>query len=161
MIKVLFVCLGNICRSPMAESVFNGLLLKEGLEGQVTSDSAGTSDYHIGEPPDPRTMDIVEKYQLSNNHRGRQFIRADFQQFDYVLAMDRSNLANIKRVLSSEDIKDRVFLMRDFDDEAPGADVPDPYWSEADGFEQVYQIILRSCQDFIVYLKEKHPALTQ
>lgn len=143
----------------MAESVFNGLLRQEGLEDRIASDSAGTSDYHIGEPPDPRTMDIVRKYQLSSGHRGRQFISADFAEFDYILAMDSRNLDHIRRLLPSGDAEHRVFLMREFDDLEQGTDVPDPYWSEADGFEEVYQILLRCCKNFLTYLKAQHPSL--
>ena len=161
MIRVLFVCLGNICRSPVAESVFNGLIQQEGLADQIQSDSAGTSDYHIGELPDPRTIDIVKKYHLTSSHRGRQFTTDDFLDFDYILAMDQNNLENIKRLLPSEDAEHRIFLMRDFDDQGRGEDVPDPYWSKADGFENVYQLLLRSCKNFISFLKEEHPSLKQ
>jgi protein-tyrosine phosphatase len=143
----------------MAESVFQGLLQQEKLTDQVETDSAGTSDYHIGEPPDPRTMDILSKYQLSSNHRGRQFTLSDFTEFDYILAMDHSNLNHIKRLLPPTFSENRVFLMRDFDDQGTGTEVPDPYWSGADGFEQVYQILLRSCKNFLTYLKEQHPEL--
>ncbi|MEM9832145.1 MAG: low molecular weight protein-tyrosine-phosphatase [Bacteroidota bacterium] len=161
MIKVLFVCLGNICRSPMAEAVFNGLIRQHGLEGLIESDSAGTSDYHIGEPPDPRTLDVVRKYQLELNHQGRQFTTGDFGKFDYILAMDESNLSNIRRKSPTSVSQDRVFLMREFDEQADSQGVPDPYWSGEDGFEEVYQILHRSCQNFIDYLKKNHPELAQ
>ncbi|MGB3588833.1 MAG: low molecular weight protein-tyrosine-phosphatase [Tunicatimonas sp.] len=160
MIRVLFVCLGNICRSPMAEAVFNSSVEKTGLSGLIDSDSAGTSDYHIGEPPDSRTMDIVHKYRLELNHQGRQFTASDFDKFDYIVAMDQSNLSNIKRLLPNDMSDERIFLMRDFDHKADTKDVPDPYWSEADGFEEVYQILLRSCQNFIDYLKKNRADLT-
>ncbi|WKN40556.1 low molecular weight protein-tyrosine-phosphatase [Tunicatimonas pelagia] len=161
MIRVLFVCLGNICRSPMAEAVFNSLVEKNGLAGLIDSDSAGTSDYHIGEPPDSRTMDVVQKYHLNLDHQGRQFTTHDFHKFNYIMAMDQSNLSNIKRLLPSQASDDTIFLMRDFDDKAGAKNVPDPYWSEADGFEEVYQILLRSCQNFIDYLKKNHTDLAR
>ncbi len=160
MVRVLFVCLGNICRSPMAEAVFNSSVEKTGLSGLIDSDSAGTSDYHIGEPPDSRTMDIVRKYQLKLDHQGRQFTTNDFDKFDYIMAMDQNNLSNIKRLLPSSMPDDKVFLMRDFDNKDDTKDVPDPYWSEADGFEEVYQILLRSCQNFIDFLKKNRADLS-
>lgn len=145
----------------MAESVFRGLVEEEELDDRMEVDSAGTSDYHIGEPSDPRTLDVVRKYRLTGDHRGRQFTVADFTDFDYILAMDRSNLSNIKRLLPAGTSDDRIFLMRDFDDQQPGAEVPDPYWSEADGFEEVYRMLLRSSKNLLSYLKEQHPELAR
>lgn len=159
MIKILFVCLGNICRSPMAESVFDGLVEQAGLSGKVKTDSAGTSDYHIGEPPDPRTLEIVAKYGLENDHRGRQITTTDFSQFDYIVAMDQSNMADIQQVAPTDSSHTRIFLMRDFENNSNEKDVPDPYWSDQDGFEQVYQILLRSSQNFLDYLQQEHPEL--
>ncbi len=161
MIKILFVCLGNICRSPMAEAIFNGLIQKYGLAGFIESDSAGTSDYHIGEPPDSRTLGVVHKYQLKLDHQGRQFTTGDFNKFNYIIAMDESNLSNIQRQLPKSADNKKILLMREFDEQADSQSVPDPYWSSEDGFEEVYQILHRSCQNFINYLKKNHPELAQ
>ncbi|MEM9674936.1 MAG: low molecular weight protein-tyrosine-phosphatase [Bacteroidota bacterium] len=159
MIRVLFVCLGNICRSPMAESIFDGLVERAGLVGKIETDSAGTSNYHIGELPDPRTLEIVAKYGLESNSRGRQLTKADFDQFDYIIVMDQSNFADSKRLMTADSSQAKLFLMRDFDDQPTEKDVPDPYWSGKDGFEQIYQILLRSCQNFLTYLQQQHPEL--
>lgn len=157
MIHVLFVCLGNICRSPMAEAVFNELLRKENLQNQIQCDSAGTSDYHIGKPPDPRTMDIVKEYSLMLQHLGRQFLTNDFDKFDYIIAMDQRNRDHILKLERKGKEKSyEVFLMREFDEEATHLDVPDPYWSAQDGFTEVYHILWRSSQKLLDYIRKEH-----
>ncbi|WPP52853.1 low molecular weight protein-tyrosine-phosphatase [Catalinimonas niigatensis] len=157
MIHVLFVCLGNICRSPMAEAVFNALLKKEGLQEQIQCDSAGTSNYHIGELPDSRTMDIINEYNLSLQHLGRQFLADDFEKFDYIIAMDQSNRDNILKLEKKGREKGyKVFLMREFEDDAVDMDVPDPYWSAQDGFTEVYNILWRSSQNLLDYIRKEH-----
>ncbi|MFP4094179.1 MAG: low molecular weight protein-tyrosine-phosphatase [Cyclobacteriaceae bacterium] len=156
MIKVLFVCLGNICRSPMAEAVFNALLSRDGLEDKISSDSAGTSDYHIGSRPDPRTMDVVQEKKLQLDHLARQFSSEDFEGFDYIIAMDQSNRNNILSLTTDDEVKKKVFLMREFEDNADALDVPDPYWSERNGFIEVHDILLRSCRNLLDYIKKEH-----
>jgi protein-tyrosine phosphatase len=143
----------------MAESVFDGLVEKAGLKGKLETDSAGTSNYHIGEAPDPRTLEIVAKYGLENNSRGRQLAKSDFERFDYIVTMDQSNLADSKQLMTSDSTQAKLLLMRDFDDKPTEKDVPDPYWSGQDGFEQVYRILFRSCQNFLTYLQQQHPEL--
>lgn len=157
MIKVLFVCLGNICRSPLAEAVFDDLLKKGGLEERISSDSAGTSDYHIGSPPDERTLDVVRQKGLSLDHLGRQFGYQDFKDFHYIIAMDESNLRNIKALEEETGEKPyKLFLMREFDDSPGDMNVPDPYWGGDRGFLDVHEIVLRSCQNLLDYIKEEH-----
>ena len=156
MIKVLFVCLGNICRSPLAEAVFNGLLRDKGLEKAISCDSAGTSDYHIGEAADVRTLEVVREKKLNLEHHARQFLSHDFSSFDYIIAMDESNLANIKTLGKDQKATYKLFMMREFDTDTSDTNVPDPYWGGDRGFFKVYNILYRSCQNFLDYLKKEH-----
>jgi len=154
MIKVLFVCLGNICRSPLAEAIFKKKLKESGLSGKISADSAGTANYHVGEDPDPRTIEIAEKHHTPIAHKGQQFKKSHQQAFDYLIAMDRSNYRNMIQEMGQE--PENLFLMRDFDPMGKGEDVPDPWYGGMDGFEQVYQILDRSLDQFLQFLKEKH-----
>jgi protein-tyrosine phosphatase len=144
-IKILFVCLGNICRSPLAEGLFIKHLKDRGLEGKYTADSCGTSGYHTGSAPDPRTRENALKNGLELKHLARQFRKDDFLDFDLILAMDGSNKRNI---LSLEPAIDSplapVYLMRDFDVQEKGAEVPDPYHGGPEGFQKVFDILERS-----------------
>ena len=147
--KVLFVCLGNICRSPLAEGLAKKIAGEMGISDEVEFDSCGTSNYHIGEQPDRRTVENANNNGLQLNHKGRQFDRADFREFDYILAMDSANLANIKKLDQTNEFDDKVFLMRDFDPDFPGEDVPDPYFGGSEGFQNVFDILNRSVEHFI------------
>ncbi len=150
MINVLFVCLGNICRSPLAEGIFKKLVHNQGLDKKIMCDSAGTSGWHIGDLPDPRTEDVAENHGIHLDHLGRKFILEDFNRFDYIIAMDRNNFADIRLVLGSEKFDPKKLrMMRDFDDLGKGEDVPDPYYGGADGFEYVYQVLQRSCANLL------------
>lgn len=152
--KILFVCLGNICRSPLAEAIFNRKLENEGLSTKLMADSAGTSDYHIGENPDPRTIEIAQKHQTPISHKGQQFKKHHKEEFDYLIAMDHSNLQNMIREMGENPFK--LMLMRDFDPKGKGEDVPDPYFGGANGFENVYQILDRSIDEFLDFLRKEH-----
>ncbi|RZS94852.1 low molecular weight protein-tyrosine-phosphatase [Cecembia calidifontis] len=155
MIKVLFVCLGNICRSPLAEGIFNHKIRKYGLENKFESDSCGTSDYHIGELPDDRTLKCASKYQIPINHRARQINRVDLRESHYLIAMDFSNKRNIESLLEKHRIKhDQLFLIREFQPGAEELEVPDPYYGGEDGFEKVYQILDNSIEHFLEHLKQ-------
>ena len=147
--KVLFVCLGNICRSPLAEGLAKKIADNMGISDTVEFDSCGTSNYHIGEQPDRRTVENAKSNGLQLNHKGRQFDRADFREFDYILAMDSANLTNIKKLDQTNEFDDKVFLMRDFDPDFPGEDVPDPYFGGSEGFQNVFDILNRSVEHFI------------
>ncbi|CAN0074378.1 unnamed protein product [Chrysoparadoxa australica] len=153
MIKILFVCLGNICRSPLAEAVFMEKVRKKGLQDALMADSAGTGHWHVGNPPDPRSIAVAEKNNIPISHIGRQF-SSDDSLFDYILAMDSDNLATILEVLRAQ--HEGLLLMRHFDPKEKGADVPDPYYCGEDGFQNVYDILDRSCDQLIEYLLEKH-----
>lgn len=156
MVKVLFVCLGNICRSPLAEAVFNKLVEEEGLKDKIVSDSAGTSDYHIGESPDQRTVDVATQNKLLISHKARQFSNQDFSDFDYIIAMDRSNLQHIKSLLHTQELDSQpVFLMRDFEENPDEPDVPDPYWSGKEGFIHVHRILFRCCRNLLNHIIEE------
>lgn len=156
MINVLFVCLGNICRSPLAEGIFKELIKNKGLESFITCDSAGTAGYHIGETPDPRSIDIARQHQIQLDHLGRQFDEQDFSDFDYILAMDANNLRNIKQVNQFESFSGQLELMRNYDTLGKNEDVPDPYYGGKDGFKHVYDMLLRSCEGLLSDIIKKH-----
>lgn len=146
--SVLFVCLGNICRSPLAEGVFRELVSGQGLEGEFYIDSAGTGAYHAGEAPDPRSVAVAEVHDVRLAGLARQVTPRDLENFDWVVAMDDDNRRSL-RSLHTEGAGARIVLMRDFDSEGAGGDVPDPYYGGADGFGQVYDIVNRSCRGLL------------
>lgn len=141
MVKVLFVCLGNICRSPTAEGVFRDLVAKKGLSDQIITDSAGTGAWHVGSPPDERAQKaaLARGVDLSDL-RARKAIAKDFIQFDYVLAMDRSNYANLQQICPPG-YEDRLHMFLSFFENSPEEEVPDPYYGGAAGFDYVLDLI--------------------
>ncbi|POF32661.1 low molecular weight protein-tyrosine-phosphatase [Roseibium marinum] len=142
--SVLFVCLGNICRSPLAEGVFRSLVGEAGLSERFTIDSAGTGAWHIGNPPDPRSIDIAAKYGIDlSAQRARQVVPADFTRFDTILAMDADNLSTLRSGTSSGTARIRLLLGD------PPMDVPDPYFGGPDGFEHVYRLVRSGCEQFL------------
>lgn len=142
--KILAVCLGNICRSPAAEAATRHLAAERGLS-VIEADSAGISDWHVGEPPDPRMVRAASRGGIRLDGRARRIRREDFDVFDLVVAMDRSNLEELTRSGPVERT-DRLRLLRAFDPEAgPAAEVPDPYHGDESAFDEVLEIILRSC----------------
>lgn len=157
MIKVLFVCLGNICRSPLAEAIFNHKIQALGLSRKFKSDSAGTSDYHIGELPDDRSIRCAQSKGLIINHRGRQVNRTDFRDFDYIIAMDDNNLRNLNILKEQYNFPEKeIFLMRDFVPGWEGLPVPDPYYGGDEGFDEIFQILDESIESFLTKIKEVH-----
>lgn len=157
MIKVLFVCLGNICRSPLAEAIFNHKLKLSGLTEKFYVDSCGTGDYHIGSQPDSRTVFSAHKHGMEIEHACRQLIKADLMEFHYILAMDNSNYRNIL-LLADLPLKfsSQVLMMRHFDSFDKGSDVPDPYHGDAREFQLVFDILNRSLDGFIAHLAKEH-----
>ena len=136
---------------------FNTRVEEQRLSHVFSSDSVGTSDYHIGEPADHRSIQVARQNEITIDHKGRQLSIEDFSDFDYIIAMDRSNYENIRRLKSkATDSECEIFLMREFDDNREEDDVPDPYWSGDDGFQEVFNILDRSIHNFLTYLKEKH-----
>lgn len=154
-IKVLFVCLGNICRSPLAEGIFRQRIKERGIEDHFVADSSGTAAYHIGEKPDERSLANAEKNGVIYTHRGRQVKRDDFHQFDYVFAMDNANHRDLQHLMPKEP-KAKLMMMRDFDQEATGSNVPDPYYGGEDGFQKVFEILDDSVNNLIDHLLEEH-----
>jgi protein-tyrosine phosphatase len=146
--KLVFVCLGNICRSPLAEGVFKKLVEEKGLQEVIICDSAGTASYYIGELADPRTRKNARSHGIDLTHCARAFRSDDFHDFDYIIPMDGSNMQHINRVKPAA-YKAKIVLLRDFDPEGKGLSVPDPYYGTEKDFEEVYQIVYRSCKHFL------------
>ena len=160
MIKVLFVCLGNICRSPLAEGIFNAKIKSLGLDKKIKSDSAGTSDFHIGELPDERTIRCATKNKVPIQHRGRQVHRTDFREFNYIVAMDEQNLKNLNQLKEKTPYQNtNVHLMRNFAPGGTGLPVSDPYYGGEKEFEEVYQILDEALDGFLSHLKGAHSHL--
>lgn len=156
-IGVLFVCLGNICRSPLAEAVFRDQADRAGLADRFEVDSAGTSDYHIGEAPDERTIRTAAARGLHVDHSSRQVDGADFERFDYILAMDTNNLRRIERLAGSTQGKAQVALLREFDAAGNGgAEVPDPYFGGERGFDDVHDLVERACRGLLAHIIAEH-----
>jgi len=153
-IRVLFVCLGNICRSPLAEAIFNHKIHTKKLNEHVIVDSCGTSNYHIGDIPDPRTISTARKNGIKIDHYVRQLTTNDLEDFDFILAMDHSNHQNILRLSKNETHAQKVFLMRDFDSLGKGEEVPDPYFGDERDFQEVYDILDRSTDNLLLHLEE-------
>ena len=155
-VEVSFVCLGNICRSPLAQGVFQDLVNREKLEHKITISSAGTSSWHIGDPPDQRMCQTAQSKGIQLKSRAQQFQRKDFDRFNLVLAMDQSNLAKLKEMAQSKLPEDKLMLFRSFDPESNGnLDVPDPYYGGSKGFETVYQMVERTCPPLLNYIKSR------
>lgn len=151
--KVLFVCLGNICRSPTAEGVFRAQVERAGLSGQIEIDSAGTAAWHIGKSPDARAQAAAATrgYDLSPL-RGRQVAVADFARFDFVLAMDAENLANLLEICPPEH-RPKVRLFLSFSERWTGQAVPDPYYGGAEGFDQVLDMVEDAGQGLLAAIR--------
>lgn len=151
--RICFVCLGNICRSPTAEGVFQHLVNERGLQSYFEIDSAGTSAYHVGETANSKSQQTANKHGITLHSRARQFETSDLEYYDLVLAMDRQNLSNIKRMDSRGEYDHKVGMLRDFDPDPGDSEVPDPYYGGIQGFENVFQIVKRSCNRLLDQLE--------
>lgn len=154
MIKVLFVCLGNICRSPMAEAIFRQKVKEAGLEDEFSIDSAGTGNWHIGNRPHEGTLRILKDKNIdSANITARQVSSEDLQNFDYIIAMDAENLGNLHRIKGRE-ASGEIRRLLDFIPESEIVDVPDPYFTG--NFEEVYDLVEEACQELLAYIRKKN-----
>ncbi|GIM44483.1 phosphotyrosine protein phosphatase [Collibacillus ludicampi] len=152
MVRVLFVCLGNICRSPMAEAVFRNLVKTEGLAEEIEIDSAGISGWHAGERPHYGTIQVLSKHGISHDGiYSRQIQKNDLQTFDYIVAMDEENIEGLRKLGVS---KGKVFRLLDLVDNSLTKNVPDPYYTG--NFDQVYDLIERGCEALLRKIKEEH-----
>jgi protein-tyrosine phosphatase len=155
--RVLFVCLGNICRSPLAEGVFLHLVREAGLEGRFEVESAGTGDWHVGERPDSRAQAVARRHGVELPSCARQVTAEDLETFDHVLAMDRENLRDLRRLARRGATAD-LRLLRAHDPLATSdddGDVPDPYYGGPSGFDLVYDMVHRSCRSLLAELTAK------
>ncbi|MCB0770428.1 MAG: low molecular weight phosphotyrosine protein phosphatase [Flavobacteriales bacterium] len=146
--KILLVCLGNICRSPMAEGILRDMIGKEGLSWET--DSAGTSDYHVGEAPDLRAQrTMMERHIDISDLRGRQLRPSDFEEFDLLLAMDESNLRNMKAIAPNLELARKARLMMDHAPDHRMREVPDPYFGGDEGFVEVFDMLTMACRNLL------------
>ncbi len=153
MIHVIFVCLGNICRSPMAEAIFKDLVTKKGLGHAFHIDSVGTAGYHIGDLAHRGTRRILERYGIKCDIRSRQINQQDLEKADYLIAMDQHNMSDLKYQAGGRLLDARLYLLLSFA-ETRVKDVPDPYYSG--NFEEVYNLVNAGCQGLLAHIREKH-----
>ena len=156
-VRILFVCMGNICRSPSAEGVFTHFVIEENLQERFHIDSAGTHGYHVGNPPDARSAATAKErgYDLSSL-RSRKVTYEDLEEFDYILAMDRDNYHGLVMMASSDEQKGKIQLFLEYATEADTDEVPDPYYGGAQGFEHVLDLIESASKGFLEHVKETH-----
>lgn len=156
-VRILFVCLGNICRSPLAEGVFRHMVKERGLDGYFEIDSAGTGPWHVGEPPDRRMRETAKRYGLSiDDLRGRQFGPKDFSAYDHIFVMDRQNLHDVLFHDRKDEHGGKVKLFREADPNADTYEVPDPYYGGPQGFDEVYRMVERTAKNLLDGLVEHY-----
>ena len=149
-VRVLFVCLGNICRSPMAEAVFAHLVAEADLGGEIEIDSAGTGSWHVGERAHRGTRNVLSQHEIAYDGRARQIVLDDFANFDYILAMDNSNLSNLRR-MAPENATATLARLLDFADDPPTEEVPDPYYNGR--FEEVFQLVQQGAEGLLAHIR--------
>jgi protein-tyrosine phosphatase len=157
-LRILFVCLGNICRSPTSEGVMRALVREAGLESSIELDSAGTGGWHVGSPPDERATETARAQGIVLEGAARQIRAADFEDFDLIVAMDRKNLADLRRLAPGERARARTRLLRELDPASAGLndlDVPDPYYGGSRGFEDVLDLVRAACVGLLDELRSR------
>jgi protein-tyrosine phosphatase len=155
-IHVLMVCMGNICRSPLAHGLFEALVEREGLTDLIIVDSAGTHAYHVGESPDPRSQQTAVRHGVDlSRQRARRVSRDDFDQFDYILAMDQDNYQNLMASAPNEH-QHKVQLFLEFAPQRREREVPDPYYGGPDGFEHVYELVEAAALGLLADIRGRH-----
>ncbi len=150
--KMVFVCLGNICRSPTGEGIMQHLVNEQGLQNYFEIDSAGTSAWHSGQPANSKSSQVASSHGVALLSRARQVVSADLEYFDLVIAMDKINKSDLESIQPYH-AKNNIVLMRDFDSNPEDGNVPDPYYGGLAGFENVFQIVKRSCENLLNQLK--------
>lgn len=155
-VSVLFVCMGNICRSPTAHGLFEAYIVEHGLECDVYVDSAGTHAYHEGKKPDIRARNLAKLHGYNFDYiRARTVTESDFAEFDYIIAMDQQNLAELRTRCPTE-YRDKITLLLDYHDEERGGEVPDPYYRDLKQFELVFDLSSVACKQLLFHLRDKH-----
>lgn len=148
--RVCFVCLGNICRSPLAEGVFRELARQAGRAGEFDAESAGIANYHVGDPPDPRSVRVAARHGIVLDGVGQQFRAKDFDRFDLVLALDHDIFVALERLAPDGAARAKIQILRAYDPQATASlDVPDPYYGNSSHFDRVYDMVERSCQGLL------------
>ncbi|RNC64526.1 low molecular weight phosphotyrosine protein phosphatase [Proteiniphilum sp. X52] len=156
-IRLLFVCLGNICRSPAAEGIMATIVEKYGLQDIIEVDSAGTSGWHEGELPDERMRSHGERRGYTLDSPARKFRKSDFDDFDHILVMDRQNFTNVRGMATSQRQTDKIHMMTEFSRQYTHHDhIPDPYYGGASGFELVLDLLEDACEGLLQAIKKKH-----
>jgi protein-tyrosine phosphatase len=154
--RIIFVCQGNIIRSPLAENIFQHLAQELGVLDKYELDSGGTSAYHVGEPPDRRMRQVASENGFEYTGEAKQFWAEDFDRFDLVIAMDKSNQRYLEMKSFTEEQRSKIRLIREYDPQGGGGlDVPDPYYGGLDGFEKTFEIVKRSCQGLLEALESE------
>lgn len=154
-VSVVFVCLGNICRSPLAEGFFRELVEKAGLSDRIEIDSAGTSNYHIGELPDRRAREAARRRGIELTSRARQLKRADLDRFDFVIVMDSENQRDVERLANGR-CRARIQRLLEYADSFDAEDVPDPYYGGPEGFELVCDMVEHACERLLTHIREQN-----
>lgn len=153
--RVLFVCMGNICRSPAAEGTFRHLLKQEGLEKHIECDSAGTIDFHTGSPPDARMRSAARERGINVSGTARQIVAADLASFDLILCMDDDNQEYVEQLAGDRKHRARLRLVCEFVSDSDAREVPDPYYGGADGFDNVMDLLEDGCANLLEYVRKK------